>query len=214
MTYQNGKIYKITSTNSSKFYIGSTTVTLKLRLQRHINLINHDNGKNCSSKEIIEYGDYQISLLEDYPCNTKTELLIRENFYYDLFKNTIPNLIVNERRPYNSPEEKRENKRVYEAKVYEERKEYQKEYQKNNKEKIANQKREYNKKNEASIKLKTKTFRKNNKEKIALGNKTYRENNKAKIKLNKEIRYNWIKTFGGDYRFNNNLLQISNDLFN
>jgi tagatose-1,6-bisphosphate aldolase len=71
--YQNGKIYTIRSYQTEKFYIGSTCEILSKRLYQHSKKKNE-----CKSKEIINYGDAYIELLELYPCNNKDELNKRE----------------------------------------------------------------------------------------------------------------------------------------
>ena len=73
--YQNGKIYRIYCDGSNKYYIGSTIHSLEHRLSIH------ENSKNtCSSKELINNSIYDINieLLENYPCNNRNELLLRE----------------------------------------------------------------------------------------------------------------------------------------
>lgn len=74
--YKNGKIYKIVDNTNDNVYIGSTIETLKERLRKHHRL-------NCSSREILKNGDYDIILIEDYPCNSKQELELRERYYIE-----------------------------------------------------------------------------------------------------------------------------------
>jgi len=79
----------------------------------------------------------------------------------------------------------------------------------NNKEKIRLRKKKYDEDNKQA----RKNYDEANKEKIRLRKKKYREDNKEKIRLcNKQI-YHYRKTWGGDPRNNNNLLNISLDLF-
>jgi hypothetical protein len=77
--YSKGKIHKIFG--SGLVYYGSTTQTLSERLHIHKNDLKR--GRGCSVKQIIEGGEYQIELCEDYPCNSRKELLWRERFYFD-----------------------------------------------------------------------------------------------------------------------------------
>tara|TARA_R110002012_G_scaffold289624_1_gene482764 strand:+ start:54 stop:506 length:453 start_codon:yes stop_codon:yes gene_type:complete len=74
VNYGKGKIYKIVDNTNNNVYFGSTTQTLKKRLKQHKSL-------DCCSREIIKNGDYDIFLVEDYPCNSKKELLSREGYY-------------------------------------------------------------------------------------------------------------------------------------
>ena len=96
-TYQNSKIYKLTSDQTSLIYIGSTVKTLNKRLTNHIcDYNNYLNGnKRCyiSSYEILKHGDYKIELIELYPCDNKEELHEREQYYLDYYKDIIVNKI-------------------------------------------------------------------------------------------------------------------------
>jgi len=70
--YLNGKIYKIHSPTLNLTYIGSTTITLKERLDQH----KYQNT-SCS-KQIMNSNDYEIILIENFPCTSKYELEMRE----------------------------------------------------------------------------------------------------------------------------------------
>jgi hypothetical protein len=80
MSYQNGKIYAIRSPHTDKIYIGSTIQTLcKRKWEHHCDNYNPKRvEKICTSKQIMDFGDYYIELLENYPCNTREELNKRE----------------------------------------------------------------------------------------------------------------------------------------
>jgi hypothetical protein len=83
--YQNGKIYKIVNYENDDVYIGSTTEpTLARRLAKHVgNYREYLNGKfhYLTSFKVIETGNYDIQLIEKYPCNSKMELHAREGYY-------------------------------------------------------------------------------------------------------------------------------------
>ena len=98
VNYQNGKIYKIECNITNEIYIGSTCeLTVARRLTGHVN--NHKrykNGKSCShltSFKIIERGDYNIYLIENFPCNNKDELTKRDGETIKSMQND--NIIVN-----------------------------------------------------------------------------------------------------------------------
>jgi hypothetical protein len=74
--YKKGIVYEISCKSTGKKYIGSTIQTLKARLCKH-----KYNRNTCSSKEIINGGNYEIILIEKYPCNSKEELNKRETYY-------------------------------------------------------------------------------------------------------------------------------------
>ena len=96
--YQRGKIYKIYSSHTDQVYIGSTVEPyISNRFSSHRcgykTWLNGGQKKwvwekkpYCSSYEIIKYGDAQIELVENYPCNLLTELIRREIYYIHMFK--------------------------------------------------------------------------------------------------------------------------------
>ena len=71
--YLNGKIYKMTCELTNKIYIGSTTQNLKYRLSHHKTKHN-----STMSKSFI---NPKIELIEDFPCNSKNELHLKEAEY-------------------------------------------------------------------------------------------------------------------------------------
>ena len=91
--YQNGKIYKLTSNQTDKIYVGSTIRTLNSRMVGHKTKIKCGTHKNITSIELIKYDDCIIELIEDCPCDSKTELEKREQHYMDLYKDIIVNKI-------------------------------------------------------------------------------------------------------------------------
>ena len=109
VNYSNGKIYKITGGGLT--YIGSTTQPLYKRLNEH-------RSQNNASKVIFNFDDCCITLIEDFPCERKEQLLARERYYYDLLD------CVNKHKPWMSEEEKKielktykeENKEIIRAK--------------------------------------------------------------------------------------------------
>jgi len=121
MNYQNGKIYKIYSSETDEIYIGSTTATLKERLERHYkNLKRYEKGdKKCytSSFDILKYGNVNIELIENFPCNSNKELRIREQYF---IKN---NNCVNINNAYRSENENKKKRSIYNKTHYEKNKE-------------------------------------------------------------------------------------------
>jgi len=85
VNYQLGKIYKIVDLDSNKCYVGSTCEpTLARRLTNHVSDYKQylkGKGSYVSSFKILEMDDYDIVLLETYPCNSKDELHARERYY-------------------------------------------------------------------------------------------------------------------------------------
>ena len=123
--YQNGKIYKLTCDNSPLIYYGSTCQKyLSSRLAGHKNSLNTE--RPCSSKQLFELGKVSIHLVEEYPCNSKMELELRERIYIEfMFKNFDYKIICNLHYPRRS---KSESSKEW----YKQNKEKQKEYRENN----------------------------------------------------------------------------------
>lgn len=144
--YSKGKIYKIICNITGDIYIGSTVNTLERRLEQH-------KCHNHSSKLIIERGDYKILLIEEYPCETKQELLWRERYWIE------NNNCINNKKPIITKEEKIEKWRKLAKEQYlrrpieykEEKKIYDKEYREKNKEIKLKRNKEYYEKNKEEI---------------------------------------------------------------
>ena len=85
VNYQLGKIYKIIDNTTGKVYIGSTCrKTLAERLSHHVYEYKRyleTGDKYISSIEVLQNNNYEILLLEEYPCSSKDALHARERFY-------------------------------------------------------------------------------------------------------------------------------------
>jgi hypothetical protein len=117
-----GRIYKITSLQTEKIYIGSTTTALNKRLSKHKSgYKRYQNGKyrNTSSFEIIKYPDAIIELIEEKEFKDKKEMLFRERHYIEIYE------CVNKVIPIRTNEEQHNYN-----------KEYNKKYKMDNKDKI------------------------------------------------------------------------------
>ena len=111
--YSQGKIYKIVCNKTGLVYIGSTYRTLDERLKEHeynckrfihTKKYNPDKLKKicfCTSFFILLNKDYKIELIENYPCESKLELEIKECDYMKLYPDSV-NLA---RRPIGSTSE-------------------------------------------------------------------------------------------------------------
>ena len=86
--YQNGKIYKIECNVTGSVYIGSTCeLLLCRRLAGHVS--NYKGYKRygkryVTSYKVLENDDYNIYLIELFPCNSIDELLAREGHHIKL----------------------------------------------------------------------------------------------------------------------------------
>ncbi len=100
-----GKIYAIRSNQTPKYYIGSTTTSLDTRMSRHReqmrSAIRGGGRMSCRSREILQYDDARIELLESYPCETVEALRAREGV---LIRQHMAD-IVNKNRPNRTREE-------------------------------------------------------------------------------------------------------------
>ena len=104
VNYQKGKIYKLVCNQTGKTYVGSTTQRLTDRLYAHkSHYIMFNKGTRCyvASFEVLKGGDYNIILVESFPCNSKEELFQRERFWID----ELPKTVNKYRRPVTTEEE-------------------------------------------------------------------------------------------------------------
>ena len=121
MNYQNGKIYKIISEQTKKVYIGSTIQILSIRFGEHKRYKHY-----VTSQEILKFEDAKIELVENYSCNSKKELELREAYYIHNEN------CVNKYIPCRSKKEYREDNKEQIA-------EHMKQYRQEHRERIAEQ---------------------------------------------------------------------------
>ena len=154
-----GRIYKITSNETDKVYIGSTTQTLNKRLSTHKGdykcYLNNNNLANVTSFEIVKYDDAKIELLIEKTFSSKEEMRRLEGCYIQKEDNVVNKLIAGRTE--------QERGVVYREENQEKLKETNKKYYESHKEIIAE---------------KTKEYRDNHKQEIADRNKNYRETHK------------------------------------
>ncbi len=81
--YENGKIYKIVNDVDDDIYIGSTCSSLNNRLSNHKASSNSGKTKLYNKIRSMEKDNFKIELIENYPCNNRTELELREGFYIE-----------------------------------------------------------------------------------------------------------------------------------
>tara|TARA_R100000951_G_scaffold100344_1_gene91118 strand:+ start:92 stop:685 length:594 start_codon:yes stop_codon:yes gene_type:complete len=193
--YQNGKIYELIDLSNNKKYYGSTVQTLKQRKTKHVanyKLYLNKKTNYVSSFEIIKNNNYEIYLIENFPCNSRTELEAREG-YYIRNNNCVNKCIVGRTQK----EYRQDNKEKI------------KQYKIDNKEKIKEFNKQYHNDNKEILNLKNKQYSINNKEKIKQYQKQYRINNKE---YKKQYRQ-YVKSWGGNPIYNNNLLKIDLSCF-
>ena len=156
--YKNSKIYKIVCNTTGLVYIGSTCEpTLARRLAKHkADYTHYLKGKKhyITSYKILENNNYEIILLELYPCNTKDELHARERYYIENINDCV-NKVIPTRT--------------------------QKQYEHDNENAIKERKKKYYIENKGDLIKKQKQYQLNNKNKIIKYSKQYYIENKNKI---------------------------------
>ena len=160
--YQNGKIYTIRSFQTNDIYIGSTVEQLSKRFNKHKVKYNQwikGTYRNTTSFQILKYEDAYIELLENYPCNSKEELRMKEGMYQRKMDCVNKRIEGRTHQEYRNSTEGKEVKKKY----YEEHKEH-----------LDNKKKDYNSRPEVKEhkKQKKKEYYQNNREQILENMKT------------------------------------------
>jgi hypothetical protein len=172
--YQNSVIYKLKRNDDYDdidIYVGSTT-NFKHRKNQHKTKCNNekDKGYNLPVYQFIRangnWDNWIMTPIEQYSCNSKKELEIRERYHIDILKSKL-----NKTTPGRTSKERYEKNKEQILEKY-------KEYYQENKEKLLSKVKEYYENN----KEKLKKYYENNKEKIAERDKKYREDNKEIIR--------------------------------
>jgi len=136
MSFQSGKIYKLVSSSTDKIYIGSTIRTLDSRLYEHKTKTNQSSSRLFGN-------DMDIVLIENYPCNSRYELEVRERYWIENTENVVNKTIPTRTR-----------KEHYNDNI-ETLREYAREYRNINKDDINRKKREssreYRRKNKKEV---------------------------------------------------------------
>ena len=178
--YSKGQIYKIYCNITGETYYGSTVNTLAKRMGKHRTEAKENSKKNVASRSIINRGDYDCSLIENYECNNKQELHARERYWIEnneCVNKKIPGRTKKEWYEANKDKNKKREKGYYEA----------------NKDKISEQKKGYYEANKDKISERDREYRQNNKDKISEQKKEWYEANKDKISEQKKGYYDTNK---------------------
>lgn len=186
--YKKGKIYKIVDPNEEMIYVGSTCQQyLCCRMSTHRSSYKRLNNY-CSSHDIFDkYGveNCKILLIENYPCNSKEELIKKEAEYIkqlNCVNKVIPDRTEKEWREDNKDEIK-ENQKQYYLDNKDKFKEYQKQYREDNEDKIKEQGKQYREDNKDKIKEYKKQYNEKNNEKNKDKKKEYNKQYREKQKL-------------------------------
>jgi len=164
VNYQNGKIYAIKSNSGDKIYVGSTTKDyLSKRMAEHRRAFTaweNGTGQKTMSHELFsQYGveNCYIELIELFPCNTKEELLMRENHY-------IRSLVcLNKQLAINTLTKKERAAEYYKKNAEAERRKAA-EYREKNREYVLHQRAEYRERTREDLNHKAAEYREKNRE--------------------------------------------------
>lgn len=169
--YQRAKIYKIVSNTTDDVYYGSTCSPLSQRLSEHRKKYKQFINKKyayITSFKIIETNDYEIVLVEDFPCERKEQILARERHYIennDCINKNIPTRTKKEYYEQNK-DKANENMTVYRKENANKINEQRKLFRDQNKDKIAEQNKAYYDKNQEKLLQQKRNYSNNNKDKL------------------------------------------------
>ena len=175
--YENSVIYKIKHNedyDDNNIYVGSTS-NFKNRKNQHKSCCNNEKCReyNFFVYQFIRdnggWDEWVMIPIEQYSCNSKKELLIRERHHIDILRPTF-NIVKPGRTIKEYYEDNKEKVLEYHKQYREENKEYYKQYREENKEYY-------------------KQYREGNKEQLSEYEKKYYEVNKEQILEKCKKRY-------------------------
>lgn len=123
MGYEKGKIYKL-ECEDGHFYYGSTMSELKTRLQNHKRASEKQPYRVYQHINTIGWDKVKIVLIENFPCESRKQLIEKENEYICQNKNN--QLCLNTILAFHTEETKKIAKKEYYENTIEQRKEYEK----------------------------------------------------------------------------------------
>jgi len=150
MKLEDAKIYKLTSAQTDKVYIGSTCRKLRERLAEHRYRYYNPNAKVTTSGELLKYPDCKIELVELFPCESLKDLRDRERYHIERSNS------VNYNKPARDPNQ----------------------WYQDNKEKVNASHRKYYEQNKEKLKQTRKAYAERNREKGREYQQKYREKRK------------------------------------
>jgi len=188
--YIRSKIYQIICNTTGRRYIGATVQKyLSARLATHVSKKN-----TTSSNEIIDGGNYEMLLIESYPCSSKDQLHQRERFYIESME------CVNKQIPCRTKEEKKEyNKYYYDENKVDILKQQKYYYDENKEQKLVKQK-DYYDENKVEILKQNKIRYVDNREQILAKQKKYDKINRDIINQKKREQYQAKKQTQEEHR--------------
>jgi hypothetical protein len=186
--YSNAKIYEIVCNITGDRYIGATCKKyISSRLSAHEHGYKEwkkGNGSFTNSYIIIERGDYNIVLIENFPCSSINELNQREQYWIK------QKLCVNKQLPRTTEEREQYNQTYYQEHATK-LKQVSRDYYHNNKELCQKKNKEYYETHKNEIAIQVKQYRETKKEQLKEYFRAYHERNKEK--RNQQSRLNYEK---------------------
>lgn len=177
--YENGKIYRLVCTDGH-YYYGSTTTTLSNRFGLHKHAIkNNKHGGHYFYFALVSIDTISIELVEEYKCNSRKELLQKENEYIIAHKEDP--FCLNTYKSFQSEDDKKEY-----MKRYYEKNPIKVEYTKSQREKANHRTKEYRAKNRDEILKKEAAYREANRILLSEKQKEYVKTHTEQVKVAKE----------------------------
>ncbi len=131
MAYSKGKIYRLVCNTTGQQYIGSTAQSLSQRLGNHkaeYKMFLKGTRHMTTSFSILSENNYEIILIEEYPCENKNQLERRERHFIETME------CVNKVKPARTSDERNQYQLQYNRTP--KRKEYAQQYRQKNDETI------------------------------------------------------------------------------
>lgn len=180
--YQTGKIYKIINDINDDVYVGSTYDKLCKRMEKHrSHRFTYGHRMLYSLMNELGVDKFRIVLIEDFPCENKEQLRMREAFY--IREIGTLNKVVEDRTRQEYKEQNKDKIKECMEKYREDRKEQilekTKVYRENNRDKI----KQYKTDNKEHIVEQRKEYYQKTKEKT----KEYQKSDKVKAWKNTKI---------------------------
>jgi hypothetical protein len=170
-------------------YVGSTT-NFNKRKANHKSACNIETSKDYQYKvyqTIREHGGWNnwcMKPLEEFPCENKTQQVIREQFWIDKLKPEM-----NCKVAHREGENEYEKNKAYRDANPEMIKEKKSAFYQANKQVILQQHKAYNKTNAEAISEKRKVYREANKQVLSKKKKEWREANIEELKQYRSVKY-------------------------
>jgi hypothetical protein len=177
--YADSKIYVLWC-EDEHFYIGSTIESLGRRLARH-----KQDSKIFTTRKVyahintLGWDCVNIQLIEAFSCNSRKELLEKENEYICSLIQDIN--CLNEKAAHTTAEELLAYQAAYRQEYHDKIMNYKRHYRKEQAEKIAAYNKQYVADHAEEVSQRKKVYNEKNKEQIAAKCKTYAETHKEEI---------------------------------